>query len=427
MNRYLVLQLARFGDIIQSKRLMLTLAEQGEVHLAVDESLSGLAALIYPGAVIHAVKAHAGGVSAADVLSINSRAFAALQSVEYTQVYNLNRTSMALALAGLFAPETVIGYRMENRQPTASTWTKMGARWTKNRRSSPINLMDFWAFFHPSPIAAEKVNPIARPKNAPGTAQGQRIGVVLSGRESRRSLPSATLAPVLEALFSGRKGPSFVLLGTKNEEDAARLVLKNLRPATAEKTENLAGKTGLLDLPDIVQGLDLLLTPDTGTMHLAAHLGVPVMATFLSSAWAWETGPYGLGHQVWQSAAPCAPCLESRPCPRKTACLEVFKSPDLLEHLAGRHSGSWPDSLLGLVSNLDNLGVTYLCVDGDDTPLKPEERLAKRALLAEYLGLLAPNERPFGIPAHISGDLLAETDWMLPDYGWSDRSRDEFD
>ena len=36
--------------------------------------------------------------------------------------------------------------------------------------------------------------------------------------------------------------------------------------------------------------LDVLLTPDTGIMHLAAHLGVPVFAFFLSSAWCHETG-----------------------------------------------------------------------------------------------------------------------------------------
>ena len=58
MTKRLVVQLARFGDIVQSKRLILSLRREGDVHLCVDRSLAALARLVYPDCVIHALPAH---------------------------------------------------------------------------------------------------------------------------------------------------------------------------------------------------------------------------------------------------------------------------------------------------------------------------------------------------------------------------------
>lgn len=415
MAKSLVLQLARFGDLVQTKRLILTLQAESEVHLALDASLVPLARLVYPKVHLHALRVHdaPGRISESALLVENAKVFAALQNENFGEIYNLNRSPFSLAISGLFKPERVHGYKLEHGQAVTPVWAEMASRWTAQRRSAPINLVDFWAFFHPRPLEPGKVNPTARPKNHPGSGGGQRIGIALSGREARRSLPPAYLARAVEAIFAARKGPELVLLGSTAEQAHARALGKNLSPGTQSRVRDLTGKTTLVDLHDLISSLDMLLTPDTGLMHLAAHLGVPVMATFLSSAWAWETGPYGLGHLVWQAVQPCSPCLESAPCPHSTICLEAFRSDDWLRHLAGRHSGAWPNNLVGLVSTLDELGGTYLCVDGDEDILQRDERVARRALLSEYLGLLRPGERPAVIPQHVSDELLEAADWMI--------------
>lgn len=414
MNDYLVIQLARIGDLVQSKRLVLSLAREGRVHLVVDAGLAAFAKLVYPFAEVHSIRAHAGDRNPAAVLADNAKAFAALRETAFQGVYNLNRSNLSLCLSGMFDPETVHGYRLRNGQPLGSRWTRIAARWTADRKSSPLNLVDFWGYFHPNPISPAEVNPLARPKNAPG--KGQRIGIVLSGRESRRSLPAEHLALAMQSLFAARKGPEMLLLGSAGESEAARKVMRRLKPAMLQRVQDLSGKTSLADLCEIIGSLDLVLTPDTGAMHIAAHLGVPVMATFLSSAWAFETGPYGVGHTVWQAMAPqnCAPCLETAPCPHKVACLAPFASSDWLEHLAGRHTGTWPDNLLGLVSRLDELGVTYQAVDGN--PVSSRERADKREIIKEYLGM--PRFDPYADPPEqsIAESLLHEHDWMLPDY-----------
>ena len=58
MSAFLVLQAARFGDLVQSKRLIRTLEQRGRVHLGVDAGLVPLARLLYPAAEVHGLRLH---------------------------------------------------------------------------------------------------------------------------------------------------------------------------------------------------------------------------------------------------------------------------------------------------------------------------------------------------------------------------------
>ncbi|MDR2826237.1 MAG: glycosyltransferase family 9 protein [Deltaproteobacteria bacterium] len=414
MRRQLIIQLARIGDLIQSKRLALSLKNEGEVHIVLDKSLEALGRLIFPYAILHPILAHASvaqnhaHVSPGAVLSGNAHGFAYLAELDFSSVYNLNRSPLSLSITSMFDAEQVIGYRLEQGQATSSTWSKMAWRWTLDRKSSPLNLVDFWAFFHPEPITPTAVNPVACQKNIPGKGSGQRLGFVLSGRVARRSLPPEYLAAYITTLFTTHKGPAILLLGDKNEQETARRVCKYLKPALLQHLEDMSGKTSLTDLYEIISGLDLLFTPDTGAMHLAAHLGTPVMAAFLSSAWVWETGPYGLGHEILQAACPCAPCLETAPCPHKTVCLTAFADQSNLD------ANQKNQVLLKLSSELDALGATYRVISGEPAPDIEAERSQKRRLLGEYLN--TGSSFSGKISEKVINSMLAEQDWMLPDY-----------
>ena len=404
MRDVLVVQFARFGDIIQSKRLLLSLAAEADtrVHLCVDVSLASLAALVYPFTVIHAIPCHAhADIPRADVLPRLRAAFTALSRTAFAEVYFLNTSPLSYAMAALFPPETARGYMNDHGQPMRGSWTRLSSRLVRHRLTAPLNLMDLWAWQHPAPIAPERVNPIPR---AAGT---NRVGIVMAGREARRSLPPVELAAVVQAVFQARSGPTLVCIGSKSERPLVRQLLRHLPSQTAKRLEDATGSTDLTGLPDLLQGLDLLLTPDTGTMHLAAHLGVPVHALFLSSAWCFETGPYGMGHKVLQSAPPCAPCLESASCQNGMICLDSFRHTGLLAHLSGKFSVDWPPQLWGCVTTLDPLGVTCTIVDGEDS--RAAERAGLRNALKEHLGL------PHGfVPDSAAKALYEESDWMLP-------------
>lgn len=77
--------------------------------------------------------------------------------------------------------------------------------------------------------------------------------------------------------------------------------------------ENLVGKTRLSELIAKLRECQLLLTNDTGTMHLAAALGIPTVSIFGSTC-PIETGPLGDRHTVIQHKVSCSPCFE-RECP----------------------------------------------------------------------------------------------------------------
>ncbi len=82
---------------------------------------------------------------------------------------------------------------------------------------------------------------------------------------------------------------------------------------------NWIGRTSLEELLEVLRGCDLLLTNDTGTMHLAGMLGVPVVAIFGSTE-PLATGPIGEGHTCLQHRVPCGPCF-LRECPLDFACM----------------------------------------------------------------------------------------------------------
>jgi heptosyltransferase I len=78
--------------------------------------------------------------------------------------------------------------------------------------------------------------------------------------------------------------------------------------AIADGCLNLAGKTNLLELVELLRRCAVLVTGDSGPMHLAAAVGTPVVAIFGSTDPV-LTGPYGSGHVVLRADLPCSPCL----------------------------------------------------------------------------------------------------------------------
>lgn len=85
---------------------------------------------------------------------------------------------------------------------------------------------------------------------------------------------------------------------------------------------NLAGRTTLRELMALLKSCRVVLTNDSGPMHLAAALGTPVVVPFGSTS-PELTGPGLPGearHAVLRSAAPCSPCF-LRECPIDFRCM----------------------------------------------------------------------------------------------------------
>jgi heptosyltransferase-2 len=112
------------------------------------------------------------------------------------------------------------------------------------------------------------------------------------------------------------------------EKIAAAIRYEAERPPTFGRLQpdqaalDLAGRTSLRELMALLKACRLVLTNDTGPMHVAAALGTPVVALFGSTA-PELTGPGlpgDLRHVLLTADAPCAPCFR-RACPIDFRCM----------------------------------------------------------------------------------------------------------
>ena len=105
--------------------------------------------------------------------------------------------------------------------------------------------------------------------------------------------------------------------------------LERIRGQMRTKAVNLGGRTTLRELACLYRQASLLVTTDSGPMHLAAAMGTPVVALFGPTDPA-RTGPYGPGHRVIRRALSCAPCLRKRcdtpRCMTEISVEEVFEA-----------------------------------------------------------------------------------------------------
>jgi heptosyltransferase-2 len=113
----------------------------------------------------------------------------------------------------------------------------------------------------------------------------------------------------------------WLVLGGKADAVLAKEITNSI--ATAQSTATgLAGQTSLRELCAVIKQCRVLLTNDTGPMHIATALGTPVVVPFGSTS-PELTGPLlslGARHQLIQSDAPCSPCF-LRECPIDFRCM----------------------------------------------------------------------------------------------------------
>lgn len=74
---------------------------------------------------------------------------------------------------------------------------------------------------------------------------------------------------------------------------------------------NFSGRLNLLELTSLFKRCALVITTDTGPMHLAAAVGTPVVALFGPTD-PERTGPYGPGHVVVRTGISCSPCFKKK-------------------------------------------------------------------------------------------------------------------
>lgn len=127
------------------------------------------------------------------------------------------------------------------------------------------------------------------------------------------------------AKISAQSSAQWILFGTNNDAAAGA----QIATAIGDHCINRIGQTTLDQLIDELRQCRLLLTNDTGTMHLAALLGVPVVAIFGSTE-PRLTGPLGNRHIVLRHHVECSPCF-LRECPIDFRCMKAITAKEVAD------------------------------------------------------------------------------------------------
>jgi lipopolysaccharide heptosyltransferase II len=155
---------------------------------------------------------------------------------------------------------------------------------------------------------------LSRSGVTPGTSW---VAMNVSARWPTKRWPAASFAEVADRLRQEGCGAVVMIGGPEERADVA--VVSGMMKAPAI---DLAGTTTVGLLPALLSRASLLISNDSGPMHIAAAIGTPVLALFGPTSAA-RTGPYGVGHQVLTGKVPCSPCF-SRTC-HNTLSLECLK------------------------------------------------------------------------------------------------------
>lgn len=119
-------------------------------------------------------------------------------------------------------------------------------------------------------------------------------------------------------------GSGIVFTGSPSDCSTLDDIVSKMRGRAA----NLAGETTLKVLAALYSRAQMVVSTDTGPMHLAAAVGTPVVALFGPTA-PWRTGPYGSVHQIVGADMECAPCFK-RHC-ETTECMDQISVAQVLE------------------------------------------------------------------------------------------------
>jgi heptosyltransferase I len=143
------------------------------------------------------------------------------------------------------------------------------------------------------------------------------VAIAPMSRWPTKNWPPEPFADCARRLMNA--GVRIALVGGPEEAGVCADIARRLGPGP--DVLNYAGRTTLPELGGLLAECALLLTVDSGPMHIASALGRPVLALFGPTD-PTRTGPYGAGARVlWVDGLACRPCF-SRTCARRDlACL----------------------------------------------------------------------------------------------------------
>jgi lipopolysaccharide heptosyltransferase II len=138
------------------------------------------------------------------------------------------------------------------------------------------------------------------------TDGGRWIAIQPGARWENKRWPVEFFVELVRLLAKKFPDARFAVLGTAENQSLGAAIAR----AEAQRCLNLCGQISLLEMVEWLRLCELMITNDTGPMHVAAALDKPLVALFGPTE-PRRTGPYGHLENVLRIDLPCSPCLKS--------------------------------------------------------------------------------------------------------------------
>ncbi|MCB9358051.1 MAG: glycosyltransferase [Calditrichaeota bacterium] len=282
MPDFVVVQLARLGDLLQTRPLLQTLREsdaEARVWLIYDDRYNDLVRR-FPEVTGH-IPISIGSLVANSRMDTNlpeairylSELLRGLPVAEC--LYNLTNHTAAQRLAGLVPAAQRTGYGfLESETLSARMWNQPDD--VEPTHAEPVHVADIWKSLAGKERRSADYCPLV---SLADSRTRSRTVLIADAGSPERSLTRQTLQRIVCALRSAGES-EIILIGARSAA------------SSIEGANDLRGKTNLNELVKLLESAQNAIGPDTGALHLAAALGCRTLGLYFAGADPRRTGPY---------------------------------------------------------------------------------------------------------------------------------------
>lgn len=325
MNKILIMSLTRMGDLLQATPLMAGLKKKypdmklevlvSSDFASVTKSIPNIDEFKIFNLRQFTPAEYKENLTLITVYRYIEGVIKELKESNYDIVINLSHSKLSAILTTLINVKNIRGITSSNvgNRMVKHPWLRYFANIIFNRAYNSFNLVDI--YLKSGDVEAsedhllleveeESIKYSKESLSQQGVSEtdflvGFQPGSSLKGRRwSTQSF--AKLGNRITSELNGK----VILFGVESEANLG----KEIEEMMENKPVNAMGKTSFQQLAALVKRCNVLITNDTGTMHVATAVGTKIVGLFFAHAFPFETGPYSQDNIVFQANIPCSPC-----------------------------------------------------------------------------------------------------------------------
>ena len=424
MKQVLIINITRMGDLVQMGALLDRLQEEWPgvaVDLIVDRRFAPVVSLLSGLREVITVDFHEliddSRAAVKDVITLFRDAVSWVKPLAgrgYDRVINLTFNKPSALLAGLIGAPDIRGAQSawDGGTVVENPWMAYFCDFHQFRRLNRFNLVDIYALGGSRPGTFAPLRLSCSPEDytwARETLTGAAEWIaVQAGASDGMKAWRPHLFGLALAHASKRWHGGILFIGSREEEATVAEVMQVYREAGGKnQVKAMAGCTTVNQLAGLLAECRLLLTNDTGPMHIGVAVGTSVVDLSVGHVDFQETGPYGPGHWVIQPELECAPCGFEQVCAHH-ACKDRI-SPDFVADLMCHvlEAGPCPTRVAGgrlYESGVDEDGLgTFRLKGGIESPVTEwYAAFWRRYWYETHTGLRSHLSPPEGLPPDAS-------------------------